>query len=128
MYQRNQLARIVEIDRQVRAGKYPNADSLARDLGVSRRVIYKDRAFMIDRLQAPLATDRRRGGWYYTDPAYTPPNLMVTVVVEEMVTVVEEMKSILRAPGALLTQKEACQLVHAARWHDLGKRAHDFHD
>ena len=78
MSQRNQLARIMEIDRQVRAGKYPNADSLARDLGVSRRVIFKDRAFMIDRLQAPLATDRRRGGWYYTEPTYTLPNLMIT--------------------------------------------------
>ncbi|MFC1465000.1 MAG: hypothetical protein ACFLMY_09140 [Candidatus Brachytrichaceae bacterium NZ_4S206] len=40
MSQRQQLMRIMEIDRQVRAGKYPNAESLATDLGVSRRVIY----------------------------------------------------------------------------------------
>lgn len=78
MSQRQQLERLLEIDRQVRAGLYPNADSLARDLEVSRRVIFKDRAFMIDQLRAPLATDRRRGGWYYTDPTYTLPNIMVT--------------------------------------------------
>ena len=34
--------------------------------------------FMIDRLQAPLANDRRRGGWYCTNSAYTLPNLTVT--------------------------------------------------
>jgi len=68
----------MEIDRQVRAGLYPNADRLARDLGVSRRVIFKDRAFMIERLGAPLATDRQRGGWYYTEPAYALPNIMIS--------------------------------------------------
>jgi predicted DNA-binding transcriptional regulator YafY len=78
MSQRQQLERIMEIDRQVRAGLYPNANRLARDLGVSRRVIFKDRAFMIERLGAPLATDRERGGWYYTEPAYALPNIMIT--------------------------------------------------
>lgn len=78
MSQRQQLVRIFEIDRQVRAGKYPNATSLARDLGVSKRVIYNDRAYMIDQLRAPLATDRQRGGWYYTEPAYSLPNVMAT--------------------------------------------------
>ena len=62
MSQRQQLMRIFEIDRRVRAGQYPNAESLARDLEVSKRVIYKDRAYMIDQLRAPLATDRQRGG------------------------------------------------------------------
>ncbi|MCS6846690.1 MAG: WYL domain-containing transcriptional regulator [Anaerolineae bacterium] len=78
MSQRQQLVRIMEIDRQVRAGRYPSADSLARELGVSRRVIYKDRAYMIDQLGAPLATDRERGGWYYTEPTYALPSVMAT--------------------------------------------------
>lgn len=76
--QRQQLARIIEIDRQVRARRFPNAASLARDLEVSKRVIYNDRAYMMDRLRAPLATDRVRGGWYYTEPAYVLPNVMAT--------------------------------------------------
>lgn len=78
MSQRQQLMRIFEIDRRVRAGQYPNAESLARDLEVSKRVIYKDRAYMIDQLRAPLATDRQRGGWYYTEPTYVLPNVMAT--------------------------------------------------
>jgi predicted DNA-binding transcriptional regulator YafY len=78
MSQQQQLVRIFEIDRQVRAGRFPNAQSLAERLEVSRRVIYKDRAYMIDQLHAPLATDRQRGGWFYTDSAYTLPNIMAT--------------------------------------------------
>lgn len=78
MSQRQQLARIFEIDRQVRAGRFPSAESLAKDLEVSKRVIYKDRVHMIDELGAPLATDRTRGGWYYTEPAYALPNVMAT--------------------------------------------------
>ncbi|NJM40231.1 MAG: WYL domain-containing protein [Anaerolineae bacterium] len=78
MSQRQQLERILEIDRQVRAGLFPNADRLAQSLGVGKRVIYNDRTFMLDRLKAPLVTDRVRGGWYYTDAAYTLPNIMAT--------------------------------------------------
>ncbi len=78
MSQRQQLERLFEIDRQVRAGLFPNAESLARDLGVSRRVIFNDRRFLLERLHAPLATDRRRGGWYYTQPTWTLPNLQIT--------------------------------------------------
>jgi predicted DNA-binding transcriptional regulator YafY len=78
MSQRQQLARILEIDRQVRNGLFPNAERLAKALGTGRRVIYVDRTFMIDQLHAPLATDRARGGWYYTNPTYTLPNVMAT--------------------------------------------------
>jgi predicted DNA-binding transcriptional regulator YafY len=78
MSQRQQMERILEIDRQVRAGMYPNAERLAQALNVGKRVIYNDRTFMLDRLKAPLATDRNRGGWYYTDTAYSLPNIMAT--------------------------------------------------
>jgi predicted DNA-binding transcriptional regulator YafY len=33
---------------------------------------------LIDRLGAPLATDRAKGGWHYTDPTYMLPNIMAT--------------------------------------------------
>mgnify|MGYP001627219939 CR=1 FL=1 len=75
---RQQLERILEIDRQIRALKYPNARRLARELEVSERTIYQDRQFMVDRLRAPLAYDRRRGGWYYTDPNWALPSVLVT--------------------------------------------------
>lgn len=75
---RQQIERIIEIDRQVRAGLYPNAVSLARELEVSERTIYQDRQFLLDRLGAPLAYDRRRGGWYYTDPTWVLPSVLIT--------------------------------------------------
>lgn len=78
MSQRQQLERIFEIDRRIRAGLYPNADTLAGDLEVSRRVIYNDRAFLLDRLGAPIAYDRERRGWHYTDKTWVLPSVMVT--------------------------------------------------
>ena len=78
MSQRQQLERLFEIDRQIRAGLYPTADKLARDLEVSRRVIFNDRTFMVDRLGAPIALDRERGGWFYTHPTFVLPTVMVT--------------------------------------------------
>ncbi|HHW43834.1 MAG TPA: WYL domain-containing protein [Desulfotomaculum sp.] len=78
MGSRQQLERILEIDRQIRAKNYPNATRLARELEVSERTIYQDRQFLVDRLKAPLAYDRRRGGWYYKDPTWALPSIMIT--------------------------------------------------
>ncbi|MEL7626612.1 MAG: WYL domain-containing transcriptional regulator [Anaerolineaceae bacterium] len=78
MSQRQQLERIMEIDRHIREGGYPNADKLAEILEVSRRVIFNDRSFMIYRLGAPIEYDRGRGGWYYTDKTWSLPGIYVT--------------------------------------------------
>ena len=78
MSRREQLERVFEIDRQVRTGLYPNADSLAAQLEVGRRVIFNDRRFLLDRLGAPLANSRQRKGWYYTDLSWTLPTAVVT--------------------------------------------------
>lgn len=78
MSQRQQLERIMEIDRRIRDGEYPNPNKLAKDLEVSRRVIFVDRDFMINRLGAPIEYDRARGGWYYADETWILPGIMVT--------------------------------------------------
>lgn len=78
MSQRQQLERIFEIDRSIRAGEYPNADRLAERLETSRRAIFKEREFMINRLGAPIEYNRERGGWYYTTETWTIPNIMVS--------------------------------------------------
>ncbi len=78
MSQRQQLERIFEIDRQIRAGEYPNAGRLASRLEASRRVIFKDREFMVNRLGAPIEYSREAGGWYYTNQTWILPNIMVT--------------------------------------------------
>ena len=58
------------------------------------------------------------------DDPYSSKRTIWQTIAAHTNKVVEEMESILQALGALLTQGEACQLVHAARWHDWGK-AHD---
>lgn len=78
MSQRQQLERIMEMDRRIRAGGYPNAESMAEVLEVSRRVVFNDREFMINRLGAPIEFDRERGGWYYTDETWALPGVIVT--------------------------------------------------
>ena len=74
----SQLGRVSEIDRMIRDGEYPNADSLAMHWEVSRRVIFNDRRFLVEKLQAPLAFDRERGGWYYTEATWALPAVMVS--------------------------------------------------
>lgn len=78
MSQRQQLERIMEIDRRIRDGQFPSPNQLAKDLEVSRRVIFVDRDFMITRLGAPIEFDRERGGWYYTDETWMLPGIIVT--------------------------------------------------
>jgi len=78
MSQRQQLERIMEIDRRIRDGGYPNPNQLAKDLEVSRRVIFVDRDFMINRLGAPIEYDRSRGGWFYADETWVLPGIIVT--------------------------------------------------
>jgi predicted DNA-binding transcriptional regulator YafY len=78
MSQRQQLERIMEIDRRIRDGQFPNPNQLARDMEVSRRVIFVDRDFMITRLGAPIEFNRERGGWYYSDETWVLPGIIVT--------------------------------------------------
>ena len=68
----NQLVRLFEIDRRIRDGEYPNPDSLAEELEVSRRLIFHDRAKLVA-MDAPIAWDRARNGWYYRDPTWLLP-------------------------------------------------------
>jgi predicted DNA-binding transcriptional regulator YafY len=72
-----QLERVLEIDHQIRAGMYPNAESISVKFETGRRVIYKDREFLL-RLGAPLAYSHERKGWYYTDPNFALPSTFVT--------------------------------------------------
>lgn len=49
----------------IKAGKYPNAVGMARDLEVTDRTIKRDIEFMRDSLQAPIEYDELKHGYYY---------------------------------------------------------------
>ena len=72
------LQRIAALDRAVRAGEYPNARTIARELEVGHRTVQRDVEFMRERFGAPLAFDRRRNGYYYSEPDYHLPLLKLT--------------------------------------------------
>ncbi len=70
---RPSLARIVFIDRAIRAGGWPNAKTLARDLEVSPRTVQRDIDFLRDRLQAPIEFDSHRNGYHLCQPGFRLP-------------------------------------------------------
>jgi proteasome accessory factor B len=72
------LARLAAIDQAIRAGGWPNAASLARQLEVNPRTVQRDLAFLRDRLQAPLAFDPVRNGYAYTRADFRLPFFRVT--------------------------------------------------
>lgn len=73
------LERIYWIDEQIRANKYPNAHTVKERFELrGTRIAYEDRKFMINRLGAPIKRDVTNNGWYYTDPTYSLPAIMLT--------------------------------------------------
>jgi predicted DNA-binding transcriptional regulator YafY len=58
---------------RVESGKYPNSVSFASQFEISGRTAQRDIQFMRDRIGAPLAYDRDKGGYRYTDASYELP-------------------------------------------------------
>ncbi|WP_337174370.1 YafY family protein [Paludisphaera sp.] len=70
--------RFVALDRAVRSGAYPNARTIGEELEVCRRTVLRDVEFMRDRLGAPIAFDRARNGYYYTEEGFRLPAVEMT--------------------------------------------------
>jgi predicted DNA-binding transcriptional regulator YafY len=72
-----QWSRALWLDTQTRAGSHPDIAALRAEFAVSRRTAYNTVAFLRDSLGAPLAYNRARRGYYYTDPTYTLPAMFL---------------------------------------------------
>ncbi len=68
----NALVHLFELDRRIRAGEFPNAASLARDLDISERAVFRDRKKLVE-MGADVAWSKERGGWYYRDQGFNLP-------------------------------------------------------
>lgn len=73
-----QHARLLYIDRKIRAGNFPSAGDMAGEYEVSRRTIQRDLEYMRDFLHAPLEYDESRRGWNYTENNYFLPALDIS--------------------------------------------------
>ncbi len=69
------LERIMWFHRQVSAEVFPNATTLARNFGVSKRTAQRDIDFMRDRLNLPLEYDGDMRGYRYTQYVTEMPGL-----------------------------------------------------
>ena len=62
-----QRYRLLQIDEEIRSGKFPNATSLSKKIEVSSRIIQRDIEYMRDMYNAPIEFDAYKNGYYYTE-------------------------------------------------------------
>lgn len=72
------LHRIVWIDAQIRADKFPNARTIARQFEISPRQAARDLEYLRDSLGAPLDYCAKRRGYFYGEACFALPNVYVT--------------------------------------------------
>ncbi len=62
--------RILAVDTLIREGRYPNAATIARKLGVTQRTVQRDIEYMRDMYMAPIEYDYTQRGYYYSEPSF----------------------------------------------------------
>lgn len=78
------LHRLQWIDGQIRAGRYPNARSLAAEFEISHRQALRDFEYLRDSLGAPLEYSALHRGYTYTAEAFALPGPYVTPAQRSM--------------------------------------------
>ena len=75
---KSQFVRLMELDRAIRARRYPNCLTFAADYEVSQKTIQRDIDFLRDQCGAPIAYDREHKGFYYEDTTWLLPSLVLS--------------------------------------------------
>lgn len=68
----------MEIDLQIRAGRYPNCITLAQEWEVSARTVMRDLDFLRDQCGAPIEYAQLHRGFCYTDQTWMLPSVMLS--------------------------------------------------
>ncbi|MDB6121682.1 MAG: Helix-turn-helix, type 11 domain protein [Pedosphaera sp.] len=77
-FARPPLERMMRMHHLIQSGKYPNANTLAREFEVNPKSIHRDLEFMRDRLGLPLEYDGSRFGYHYTEEVGGFPTMQMT--------------------------------------------------
>lgn len=72
------MNRMYFIDKHLRTRQYPNCKTLAQEYQVSEKTIQRDITYMREQLDAPIAYDNVRHGYYYTDVTFYLPMIAFT--------------------------------------------------
>ncbi|MBQ1661123.1 MAG: transcriptional regulator [Treponema sp.] len=67
------LKRLYEIHKLIASGKKPKAEDLAKEIGCSINTIYKDIGKLEEVYKAPVTSEPKYGGYYYSNPAWRFP-------------------------------------------------------
>lgn len=70
--------RVLEIHKTVRAARYPNCSTLAKEIEVTPKTIQRDINFMRDQLGLPLEYHSTKHGYYYTQEVHEFPLLQLS--------------------------------------------------
>jgi len=69
--------RLQTIHHAIKERRFPNASSLARELGVSSKTVQRDLDYLRDELEAPIEFDRLENGYVYSRADFVLPFLPV---------------------------------------------------
>jgi len=72
------LERMMQIHAQLKKGRFPNCQKIARDLEVSAKTVQRDIDFMRYRLGLPIEYDPQHVGFYYSESVTGFPNIEVS--------------------------------------------------
>lgn len=75
---KSQYRRIMELDRRIRDGLYPNCLTFAAKWEVSQKTIQRDIDYLRDQCGAPIRYDREEKGYYYDDATWVLPSIMLS--------------------------------------------------
>ena len=88
--------------RQVKAGRYPNAASLAAQFETSHRTAQRDIDRMAERLRVPLEYDPRRKGYFYTEAGFELP--LPQISQEELLAILLARNLLSQSAGGQISQ------------------------
>jgi len=72
------LERVFWIDLQIRAGRFPNATTIAEHFEISTKTAQRTIEFMRSQLRMPMDYSAENRGWYYTEPHFALPAIELT--------------------------------------------------
>lgn len=71
------VERIIWLHKRIKDGYYPNAMRLSERFGISHRQAQRDCDYLRRKLEAPIAFDRSKQGYYYTENFSLPDSIRV---------------------------------------------------
>ena len=75
---KSQFNRLLELDRHIRAGEYPNCLTFAAEWEVTQKTVQRDIDDLRDEMGAPIQYDRDRKGFYYEDKTWMLPSVLLS--------------------------------------------------